>query len=88
MKKYNHAMTLAFEVASDDAEQPTIGEILFGLARRIASLKSTQNAEQNWLAATEDSFDVADFESEGEYERWVSNVKIPADIMTVFSSPN
>ena len=83
--KHNHALTLAFEVASDDPEQPSLEEILFGLARRIASLNSSQNVDEQWRDATQDVYDTCEFEPE-EHERWLDRVKVPPELLEVFSN--
>lgn len=81
MKKYNYAVTLAFEVASDQEEQPLLHEILHGLARRIAMLHNAPDPVASWKEATNDVYDCEDFDSETRFQRWLKAIDIPKNIL-------
>ena len=56
MTKYNHALTVAFEVISDDKDAPTLEEALEGLCRRLVQL-STDAAEAHETLTCDLPFD-------------------------------
>ena len=61
MIKYNHALTVAFEVISDDEDAPTLEEALEALRRRLVQL-STNAAEAEEALLGDLPFDTFEFE--------------------------
>jgi hypothetical protein len=61
MTKYNHALTVAFEVISDDEDAPTVEEALEALRRRLVQL-NTNAAEAEAALLGDPPFDTFEFE--------------------------
>lgn len=59
MKKFNHALTIAYEVESDDEKMPTYEEALSGLLKRVANLLADRNEAEEALLS-EYPFDTYD----------------------------
>ena len=61
--KYNHGMTLAYEVISDKRDEPTLAEALAALRQRIEGLiANPEEAEEALLGELQ--FDTFAFDSE------------------------
>jgi hypothetical protein len=60
MKKYNHAVSVAFEVNSNDDEMPTVEECLEAMETRLKYLKENKDEAKEAF----DSYDVYENEEE------------------------
>lgn len=81
MKKYNHACSLNFEVASDDPDNPTEEELLVGLLRRLVilskegrQLKEMQTTCHHGLGLQGncEPYDTYEFSREDSYKTWLA----------------
>lgn len=61
MTKYNHALTVAYDVISDYEDAPTLEEALEALRRRLVQL-STDAAEAEAALLGDPPFDTFEFE--------------------------
>lgn len=57
MKRFNHALTIAYSVDSDEEEIPTLKECLQGLLVRIAEILTADPGEQEEMLRGELPFD-------------------------------
>ena len=67
MPKYNHAMSIAYVVISDDPEMPTLDEAWEGLQKRVADLEDDLGEREEALLS-EYPWNTYELEDEDEDE--------------------